>query len=123
MREIEPPPLVLVGDTLEYEVEGILWHQGKGARHQYLVLWKGYPLTEATWEPESHLANTLDILEEYLCAGSRHRIERSLNVVVCHLGDDDSKVLPLRTGSDGVGTSAIGDRRVDFRYRSRPSSS
>ena len=66
LREIEPPPPVLVGDTLEYEVEGILRHQGKGARHRYLVLWKGYPLTEATWEPKSHLANALDILEEYL---------------------------------------------------------
>ena len=28
-------------------------------------------------------------------------------MVVCHLGDDDSKVLPLRMGSDGVGTSAV----------------
>ena len=58
---------MLVGDTLEYEVEGILRHQGKGARRWYLVLWKGYPLTEATWEPEFHLANALDILEKYLC--------------------------------------------------------
>ena len=66
LREVEPPPLVLVGDTLEYEVEGILWHQGTGARRRYLVLWKGYPLTEATWEPESHLTNAPDILEEYL---------------------------------------------------------
>ena len=66
LREVEPPPPVLVGDTLEYEVEGILWHQGTGARRQYLVLWKGYPLTEATWEPESHLTNAPDILEEYL---------------------------------------------------------
>ena len=70
MWEIEPPLPVLVGDTLEYEVEGILRHQGKRFRHRYLVLWKGYPLTEATWEPESHLANALDILEEYL-----HRVE------------------------------------------------
>ena len=31
LREIEQPPLVLVGDTLEYEVEGILRHQGIGA--------------------------------------------------------------------------------------------
>ena len=66
LQEIEPPPPMLEGDTLEYEVEGILRHQGKGARHRYLVLWKGYLLTEATWEPESHLANALDILEEYL---------------------------------------------------------
>ena len=66
LREVEPPPPVLVGDTLEYEVEGILWHEGKGARRRYLVLWKGYPLREATWEPESHLANAPVILEEYL---------------------------------------------------------
>ena len=55
LRETELPLPVLVGDTLEYEVKGILWHQGTGARHWYLVLWKGYPLNEATWEPESHL--------------------------------------------------------------------
>ena len=48
LREVEPPPPILVGDTLEYEVEEILRHQGTGARRQYLVLWKGYPLTEAT---------------------------------------------------------------------------
>ena len=67
LREVEPPSPVLVRDTLEYEVKGILWHQGTDARRRYLVLWKGYPLTEATWEPESHLTNALDILEEYLC--------------------------------------------------------
>ena len=31
LREVEPPPPILVGDTLEYEVEGILRHQGTGA--------------------------------------------------------------------------------------------
>ena len=70
LREVEPPPPVLVGDTLEYEVEGILRHQGTGARRQYLVLWKGYPLIEAPWVPRSHLTNAPDILEEYL-----HRVE------------------------------------------------
>ena len=64
---VEPRPPILVGDTLEYAVQGILRHQGTSARCQYLVLWKGYPLTEAAWEPESHLTNALDILEEYLC--------------------------------------------------------
>ena len=48
LREVEPLAPVLVGDTLEYEVEGILRHQGTGAQHRYLVLWKGYSLTEAT---------------------------------------------------------------------------
>ena len=31
------------------------------------VLWKGYPITETSWEPESHLCNAPQILEEYLC--------------------------------------------------------
>ena len=76
--EVEPPPPVLVGDTLEYEVEGILWHQGKGARCHYLVLWKGYPLHEATWEPESHLANAPDILRGVFapCVSARNRERR-----------------------------------------------
>ena len=52
LREVEPPPLVLVEDHLENEVEGLIRHRGRGTRRQYLVLWKGYPFTEATWEYE-----------------------------------------------------------------------
>ena len=66
LREVKPPAPVLVRDTLEYEVEGILWHQSTSARCWYLVLWKGYTLTEANWESESHLTNAPNILEEYL---------------------------------------------------------
>ena len=71
-REVEPPPPELVDGNLEYEVEAILRHKGKGARRHYLVLWKGYPLSEATWEPESHLLNAPDILADYL-----HRVDKS----------------------------------------------
>ena len=75
-------PPILVGDTLEYEVEGILRHQGTSARRRYLVLWKGYPLTDATWEPKSHLTNAPDILEEYLCwVKARNRGKRHNNGV------------------------------------------
>ena len=66
VREVEPPPPELVEGTLEYEVEGILRHKGKGIRWCYLVLWKVYPLEEATWEPEAHLDHAPEILEEYL---------------------------------------------------------
>ena len=55
VREDQPLPPILVDGEEEYEVEGILRHKGDGAWRRYLVLWKGYPLTEATWEPESHL--------------------------------------------------------------------
>ena len=47
-REVEPPPLVLVDGELEYEVEAILCHRGKGPQCKYLILWKGYPLSKAT---------------------------------------------------------------------------
>ena len=57
---------------LEYEVEAILHHRGKGAQRRYLILWKGYPLSEATWEPASHLLNAPDILADYLWRVQHH---------------------------------------------------
>ena len=60
-----PPPIVVEGHE-EYEVEAILRHKGKGARRLYLVLWTGYPITEASWEPESHLRHAPQVLEDYL---------------------------------------------------------
>ena len=61
-QEVEPPPPVLVDGELEYKVEAIFLHCGKGAQHRCLILWKGYPLSEATWEPEAHLLNAPNIL-------------------------------------------------------------
>ncbi len=66
LREVEPPPPVLVEGELEYEVESIVRHRGTGARRRYLVIWKGYPLSEATWEPESNLLHAPEILADYL---------------------------------------------------------
>ena len=62
----KPPPPILFDDEEEYDVEAILRHKGKGAKRLYQVLWKGYPVTEASWEPELHLQNALSILEDYL---------------------------------------------------------
>ena len=64
--EVEPPSPVLVEDHLEYEVEDLIRHRGRGVHWQYLVLWKGYPFTEATWEYERDLKNASDILVAYL---------------------------------------------------------
>ena len=65
-RVERPPSPIMVEGHEEYEVEAILRHKGKGARRLYQVLWKGFPITEASWEPESHLANAPQVLEEYL---------------------------------------------------------
>ncbi len=50
-----------------WEVERLLDHRTHGRRKvvQYLVLWRGYPLCEATWEPVEHLGGAMDALREY----------------------------------------------------------
>ena len=77
LREVEPPPPVLVEDHLKYEVEGLIQYHGRGSHRQYLVPWKGYPFTDATWEYERDLKNAPDIFEAYLgCCGERTRERR-----------------------------------------------
>jgi hypothetical protein len=48
-----------------WEVQRILDHRKQRKRNQYLVLWKGYPLSEATWEPIEHLNGALELLLKY----------------------------------------------------------
>ena len=64
--EWPPSPIVVDGEQ-EFEVEAILRHKGTGAWRLYQVLWKVYPIAKASWEPESHLHNAPQILEDYLC--------------------------------------------------------
>ena len=69
---IQPPPLrVFENDDEEHEVEEILGHRmhrkrrGDTPRREFLVKWKGYPASDATWEPESHLESAPEILQDY----------------------------------------------------------
>ena len=75
--EKTPPPILVDGEE-EYEVESILRHKGKGARRLYQVLWKGHPVTEASWEPELHLRNASSLLEDYLRRVAESEPKRSL---------------------------------------------
>lgn len=59
------PPPILVHDVPEYEVEALLQHRYVCNHLQILVLWKGYPLEEATWEPMAHLVKSPDLLQDY----------------------------------------------------------
>jgi hypothetical protein len=48
-----------------YEVEMILKHRRQGQGYQYYVKWKGYPISEATWEPENVFSDDGDLLTQY----------------------------------------------------------
>ena len=49
-----------------YEIESIIGKRYNHRRIEYLILWRGFPEEEATWESESHLRTFIaDMIEEY----------------------------------------------------------
>ena len=60
----EPPPELLEGEEV-YKVETILNHRRRGRGYQYFVKWQGYPITDASWEPEHAFSNDGDTLKIY----------------------------------------------------------
>ena len=65
---IRPPPDI-VNEQEEFEVEQIIDKRESGSRSRrvvkYLVMWKGYPRWEATWEDAAQLTNAQDKIHEY----------------------------------------------------------
>ncbi|EGO02162.1 hypothetical protein SERLA73DRAFT_48372, partial [Serpula lacrymans var. lacrymans S7.3] len=37
----------------------------KGVKLDYFVHWKGYPITERTWEPDHHLRNSPSLISTF----------------------------------------------------------
>jgi Chromo (CHRromatin Organisation MOdifier) domain len=66
-RQINRPTAeVIDGDNQEWEVERILGERElRNKDVQYLVLWKGYPVEDATWEPADFLHNSQNIITTY----------------------------------------------------------
>jgi len=63
-----PEPVAITNDgSPEWAVERILDHRRYGRRKvlQYLILWKGYPVHEATWEPIEALDGALELVVDY----------------------------------------------------------
>ena len=61
---VKPPPELEEGEEV-YEVETILNHRNRGRGYQYFVKWRGYPITDASWEPEHAFSNDGDTLTCY----------------------------------------------------------
>ncbi|KAF8664019.1 hypothetical protein AX16_000825 [Volvariella volvacea WC 439] len=63
------PPLDIINDEEEWEVENIIKHrwigQKKKQQIEYLIAWKEYPSSENQWEKENLLTNAPEILKEY----------------------------------------------------------
>jgi len=57
------PAELVDGEDEEWEVERIIGHRKRGHGQQYHVLWKGYPISKATWELESAFEHTSDTLQ------------------------------------------------------------
>ena len=57
-------PDVIEGEET-YEVERILKHRKHGQGYQYYVAWKGYPILEASWEPEQVFSDDGNLLTTY----------------------------------------------------------
>ena len=75
----------------EWLVDRLLDHRKvkRGARQvdQYLVEWKGYPISEATWEPIEHLTGSIELVTEF---NEQRRIQ--LSTVETHLARTFSQV-------------------------------
>jgi hypothetical protein len=63
--DTRPPPATTSSDGDEYEVESVLAKRGKGARTEYLVRWKEWPIWEATWERRKNLEGAVEILDAF----------------------------------------------------------
>ena len=64
--ESRPSPVIEHEDGTEsYEVESLLDRRGTGARREYLVEWRGYPIWEATWVRLKDLDGSRDSVDAF----------------------------------------------------------
>ena len=65
-RRNAPPPPIVVNGQEEWEVETILSKRlSRGRRLELLVKWRGFPASDASWEPLSSLHHARDIVRRF----------------------------------------------------------
>jgi hypothetical protein len=64
-EDVRPPAVLNEAGVEQYEVERILAKRGVGARCEYLIKWKGYPMWESTWERNSQMKSATEAVAEF----------------------------------------------------------
>ena len=61
-----PPPDLVDGEE-EYEVEKVIDAKqiGRKKKWHYLIKWKGYPASDNSWEPETNVQGSKELIEEF----------------------------------------------------------
>ena len=54
-----------ISGNKSFNVEKIITRRIDGKKNLYLIKWEGYPITDCTWEPISHLSNIIDMVQEF----------------------------------------------------------
>jgi len=54
-----------ISGNKSFNVENIITRRIDGKKNLYLIKWEGYPITDCTWEPISHLSNIIDMVKEF----------------------------------------------------------
>ena len=76
----------VIDDHEEFEVEKILDSRFYRKHLQFLVQWKGYPLEDSTWEPESNVKNAAEAIADFYQAhpGAPRHIQVSASFLPRH---------------------------------------
>ena len=90
-------------EGVEYEVEKIIGKRVNKNRKYYKVLWKGFPESEATWEPVKNLNGARDLIKEFERGEfknliSRKRTEKRKSVI--HAFKRDGKIFYTVVGKE-----------------------
>ena len=64
-HEEPAPPLTIINEEKEYEVEEVRKHRKRGRGTQYLAHWKGYGDEHDQWIVETELSHAKEVIEDY----------------------------------------------------------